>query len=388
MAVQSQDTQPLKRGRVLYIDNLRIVLTALVILHHLAIQYGAPGMTYYVEEGPMSDISFILMTLFLAINQSFFMGFFFMVSSYFSPGSFDRHGAWPYVRDRLKRLGIPLLFYILVISPLLQYVLALFYGFDGNILEYIPGFIESLPGLDVGPLWFVAALLFFSLLYVLWRLIFQPAPVDHGGRSYALSNTTIAIFGVALGLVTFVVRIWLPVGWEFMLLHWQFPHFAQYIAMFVIGLIAYQRGWFTGLTDAQGKVWRWVVVALIVLFPVLFVLGGALEGNLEPFMGGIHWQSFAYSLWEQFMCVAMVVTLVVWFRKRFNNQNTLGKALSSGAYATYVIHAAVIVLLALALRGIQLDMALKFVLVAPFAVSLSFFVGYLLKKLPIARNIL
>ena len=173
-----------------------------------------------------------------------------------------------------------------------------------------------------------------------------------------------------------------------MLLHWQFPHFAQYIAMFVIGLIAYQRGWFTGLTDAQGKVWRWVVVALIVLFPVVFVLGGALEGNLEPFMGGIHWQSFAYSLWEKFMCVAMVVTLVVWFRKRFNNQNTLGKALSSGAYATYVIHAAVIVLLALALRGIQLDMALKFVLVAPFAVSLSFFVGYLLKKLPLARNIL
>ncbi|MFC2014231.1 hypothetical protein ACFLU8_05130 [Chloroflexota bacterium] len=88
------------------------------------------------------------------------------------------------------------------------------------------------------------------------------------------------------------------------------------------------------------------------------------------------------------MCVAMVVTLVVWFRKRFNNQNTLGRALSSGAYATYAIHAPVIVLLALALRGIQLDMALKFVLVAPFTVGLSFLVGYLLKKLPFARSIL
>jgi surface polysaccharide O-acyltransferase-like enzyme len=105
-------------------------------------------------------------------------------------------------------------------------------------------------------------------------------------------------------------------------------------------------------------------------------------------MGGIHWQSFAYSLWEQFMCMAMVVTLVVWFRKRFNNQNTLGKALSSGAYATYIIHIAVIVLLALALRGIQMDMGLKFVWVAPIAVTLSFLVGYLIKKLPLARNIL
>ncbi|MFC2007931.1 acyltransferase family protein [Chloroflexota bacterium] len=388
MAVQSINTQPMKKGRVLYIDNLRIVLTALVILHHLAIQYGGPGNTYYVEEGQMSDISTILMTLFLAINQSFFMGFFFMVSSYFSPGSFDRHGAGPYVRDRLKRLGIPLLFYILVISPLLQYVLALSRGFTGSILEFIPKMIASLPDLDVGPLWFVAALLFFSLLYVLWRLFFQPTLSHQHSANRAPSNGAIVLFGVALGLVTFIVRVQFPVGWEFVVVHWQFSHFSQYIAMFVIGLIAYQRGWLAGLTEAQGKAWRWVILALIMVFPVLFVFGGALEGNLEPFMGGIHWQSFAYSLWEQFMCAAMVVTLVVWFRKRFNNQNTLGKALSSGAYATYVIHIAVIVLLALALRGIHLDMALKFVLVAPFAVTLSFIVGYLIKKLPIARNIL
>ena len=388
MAVQSQDTQPLKRSRLLYIDNLRIVLTALVVLHHLAIQYGGSGITYYKEVGPMSDISTILMTLFLAINQSFFMGFFFMVSSYFTPGSLDRHGAGPYARDRLKRLGIPLLFYIIVISPLLHYILTLSRGFSGNFLEFIPVFIESLPGLDVGPLWFVAALLFFSLIYVLWRVVFQPKPVTSKSESQSLGNMTILVFAIGLGLVTFIVRIWFPVGWEWMLLHWQFSHFSQYIAMFIIGLVAYRRGWFEGLTESQGKLWRWVVIGLIVLFPVIFVLGGALEGNTEPFMGGINWQSFVYSLWEQFMCVAMVVTLVTWFRKRFNNQNTLGSALSSGAYATYVFHMPVIVLLALALRSIQMDMALKFVWVAPIAVSLSFLVGYLIKKLPIARNIL
>jgi len=388
MAIQSQDSQSLKQGRVLYVDNLRVVLTALVILHHLAITYGAPGIWYYNEAGVLTDVSAILMTLLLAINQSFFMGFFFMVSSYFTPGSFERHGAGAYTRDRLKRLGIPLLFYILVISPPLNYVLALSRGFDGNILEFIPRFIEGLPGLDVGPLWFVAALLFFSLLYVMWRLIFRSTPIARDGESRAPGNASIAIFAVALGVATFVVRIWLPVGREFMLLHWQFSHFAQYIAMFVIGLMAYQRGWFAELTDAQGKIWRWAVLALIVLFPVMFVLGGALEGQTEVYFGGIHWQSFAYSIWEQLMCVAMVVTLVVWFRKRFNSQNTLGRSLSSGAYATYVIHAPVIVLLALGLRGIQLDLALKFVLVAPAAIALSFLVGYLLKKLPVARSIL
>ena len=42
------------RPRLLYIDNLRILLTILVIMHHFAIGYGGPGGFYYSEDGPMS----------------------------------------------------------------------------------------------------------------------------------------------------------------------------------------------------------------------------------------------------------------------------------------------------------------------------------------------
>ena len=125
--------QKVPRPRLLYIDNLRILLTILVIMHHFAIGYGGPGGFYYVENGPMSDVSEILMTLFLAINQAFFMGFFFMISSYFSPGSVDRKGTGTFLKDRLKRLGIPLLLYILVIAPVLSYVSARLYGFEGTL---------------------------------------------------------------------------------------------------------------------------------------------------------------------------------------------------------------------------------------------------------------
>jgi glucan biosynthesis protein C len=105
-------------------------------------------------------------------------------------------------------------------------------------------------------------------------------------------------------------------------------------------------------------------------------------------MGGVRWQSLAFALWEQFMCMAMVVTLLVWFRRRFNRQGPLAKKLSAAAYATYIFHQPVIVLLMLALRGIRLDMGLKWLLVAPVAVSLCFLVGYAVKRLPLARNIL
>jgi len=308
---------------------------------------------------------------------------------YFSPGSVDRKGAGPYLKDRLIRLGIPLLLYMVVISPLFEYLVALYYNFQGAFGEFLSQYLKSSArSLPVGPLWFVETLLIFSLFYALWRLLLKPATTPAPSESKAPSNWAIAGFALILGVLTFVVRIWLPVGWMFNLLGLQFPFFVQYIALFIVGILAYRRNWFAGLSDAQGKVWRWITPVLVVLFFVLFITGGALEGNLDPFMGGVHWQSFGFSVWEQFMCMAMVVTLLVWFRIKFNRQSALVAKLSAAAYATFIFHLPVIVLLAIALRGIRLDLGLKFVLVAPVAVSLSFLVGYVVKRLPLARRIL
>jgi glucan biosynthesis protein C len=376
------------RPRLFYIDNLRILLTILVMLHHMAIMYGGSGGGVpYKEDGEMGAVSSILMTLFLTINQSFFMGFFFMISSYFSPGSYDRKGAGPYLKDRLIRLGIPLLFYIVVIDPLFSYGLSRNRGYPGSLREFLRLYLNDYRALGVGPLWFVEVLLIFSFIYVLWRLLRKPAVTPAPSESKAPGNLAIAGFALVLALLTFVVRIWQPVGSGFNFFGFQFSFFVQYIALLVVGVLAYRRNWFSGLTDAQGKVWRWTILALVVLFFVLFVAGGALEGSIDPFMGGLHWQSLAFALWEQFMCMAMVVTLLVWFRTKFNRQGSLARKMSAAAYATYIFHRPTITLLALALVSIRLDLALKFVLVAPLAVALSFLVGYVVKQLPIARDI-
>lgn len=384
MTNQIGTTSISNKPRLLYIDNLRILLTALVILLHLSIGYGAPGNWYYNEEGRIGDVSSIVMTLFVALNQAFFMGFFFMLSSYFSPGSLDRKGSRLFLMDRLKRLGIPILFYALVINPLLEYALAVFYGYEGSFWQALQeGYLRSI---GVGPTWFIEALLLFAFLYVLWRHIKPSTPVHAEGEG--IRNGSIALFAVGLGLITFVVRIWLPVGWWLEPPHFQLAHFPQYIALYILGIIAYQRNWFSELTSRQGRFWLWVTIGLIILFPILFVAGGALQGNLDPFIGGWHWQSLVYSVWEEMMCLAVVVTLLVWYRNRFNNQGKLGKAMSGAAYGTYIVHAPVITLLALALSGLNIDLTLKFVLVAPVAVAASFLAGYLIKKLPVARDIL
>ncbi len=382
------DTKSKSRPRLLYIDNLRVLLTILVILHHLAIGYGAEGGWAYREGGPRSVVSAVLMTLFTAVNQSFFMGMFFLLSSYFLPGSYQRKGAGLYVLDRLKRLGIPWAVYELVIHPFLDYSLLRPTEFPKYFLRYLPRYWGSVKSYADSPMWFLEMLLVFSFLYVLWRLLAQRRAVAGRTQEQAPGDGAIALFALGLGLATFVVRIEWPIGRWYEPLHWQIAHLPQYVALFAVGIIAYQRGWFESLSAAQGRLWGRIALLLVPVFPIVAIADGALQRGLRPFFGGLRWQALFFALWDQAMCVAVTVALLVWFRDHVNHQGRLAAALSASAYGAYIFHAPVIIWLAMALRPVRLDMGLKFLGVAPLAVALTFLVAYVAKKLPLARSIL
>ena len=80
------------------------------------ITYGASGGWYYNEVRPGSDVSSQLLSLFTGFNQAFFMGLF-LLAGYFTPGAVERHGAAIYMRERAVRLGLPLIVYFLLLSP-------------------------------------------------------------------------------------------------------------------------------------------------------------------------------------------------------------------------------------------------------------------------------
>jgi len=371
-----------------FIDNLRILLICLVILVHLSITYGGSGSWYY-KEGRPDELSFALLTFHNAIIQAFSMGLFFMIAGYFTPASCDRKGPWRFLRDRLLRLGIPLLCYDFIINPLLAYPLIRVHAweFDRSYREYLTMYYRSFH-IGTGPLWFVETLLVFAFIYVLWRLLTKSSTAPSRCNRKFPGNKTIALFALALGLVSFVVRIWLPLGWTYEPLNLQFPFFPQYICLFFVGIIAYHRNWLTGIGSNIGKLWLSVAIVLILTLPLLFVAGGGLAGDIRPFGGGLHWQSLAYSLWEQFLAIAVIVALLVLFRGKLNRQGKLTKAMSASAYTAYIIHAPVAVLLALSIRNVTLSPLLKLAVASLIAVPLCFALGNLIRKLPLARNIL
>lgn len=111
-------------SRVGYLDNIRIFLTGLVVLHHFAITYGAPGWWFYVEQ-PVDGLTGAVLFPFVAINQAYFMGFFFLLSAYLLPGSLKRKGRTQFLSDRMVRLGLPLVVYFFVLNPLVFAISAL-----------------------------------------------------------------------------------------------------------------------------------------------------------------------------------------------------------------------------------------------------------------------
>jgi glucan biosynthesis protein C len=379
------------KARMLYIDNMRVGLITLVIVGHMAITYGAPvGDWYYHEQGEVSTVFAVLAMLLLGIGASFLLGLFYMISGYFTPGPYDRKGPGIFLSDRLKRLGIPLVFYAVFINPLVTYWAAVHGGYEGSLLQYVPTHVPDLTKASISVLWFVEALLIFSIVYALVRLLTKAGSAREGAPPVPVpSNRSIALFALLLGLVTFVVRIWAPMWWWWEPLHQEPGHFPQYIGFFLVGVVAYRHMWFTQISAAQVRLWRWVALALVPLFPALAVAAGALRGEMDPAVtGGFTWLSLAYSLWEGFMGTAMVIVVLVWCRDRFDRQGRLLRSMSAASYAVYVLHPLLIVPLALALSGIRLDLSLKFVLVAPLAVALCFLVGHVIRKLPVVRSIL
>lgn len=379
----------MEKARLLFIDNLRILLIALVIMLHLSVTYGGAGSWYY-KEGRPDAISFIVLTWHNGASQAFFMGFLFMISGYFTPASYDRKGPRRFLVDRLLRLGVPLLCYDFIINPALVYLLirANVIKVEGSFSQLLARYFKE-PHVGRGPLWFVETLLIFAVLYVLWRVVTGPEHKRSRSDRRLPNNKEITLFALILGAVTFAVRIWLPISWAFEPLNLQFPFFPQYICFFIIGIIAYRGDWFARIPKAVGRFWLAIaVIFILILFPVLFVAGGAPTGNVSQFAGGMHWQCLAYSVWEQFVGLAMIVGLLVLFRERLNRQGTLAKAASASTYTAYIIHAPVIVLLALTLRNVKLYPLAKFSLVAAVAVPICFALGNFIRKLPPARRIL
>jgi len=102
------------------------------------------------------------------ILPGYALGPLFLVAGWFSARSLAHKGAGAFARARLLRLGVPLIIFIFLINPLASYLGELGRGGHASLARDLSA------GRGAGPMWFVAALLAFSLAYAMLRRVHAP----------------------------------------------------------------------------------------------------------------------------------------------------------------------------------------------------------------------
>jgi glucan biosynthesis protein C len=383
-AGMTEPTRTKPRTRLFYLDNLRIYLTVLVILHHAALAYGGAG-NWDVQDPAVDDISPIFLVFFNALNQSYFMSAFFLLAGYFTPRSLESKGPRQFLLDRLIRLGIPILVYTTIIRTFTGWFLNVYYRhtpfrISDIRFKYAPGH-----------LWFLQALLLFAIIYALFRALASRASI----RPFQLYRDRFppdAILWICIGVLTvltFLEHLIWPVG-KAIFLNFQAGFFVHYITCFFVGVVAYRGDWFQRLSKAQARRWGILSLLVIPLFFVMMILGGVLESeeNLAKFEGGPYWQSLALSFWFTFLMVGIIVYLLYFFRERLNRAGPLAQSMAANVYTVYIIHQTVLFVLDVLMLPVSIPTIVKFVIVSLIAVPLCFVLSNLIRKIPYATRVL
>jgi hypothetical protein len=216
--------------RVAYLDNLKLVLVATIIAGHGALAYGdlESAWPYQdVQEVQLAEVSNVTLSAVVIPAALFAMGLFFLISGIVTPGSLSRKGPGRFARDRLIRLGAPLVAWTLVIWPGAIWAANLAAGETHSFWWWV---MNADPVLDTGPLWFVEVLLIYSLAYAAWRS--WRAPAEQITRAVsahpaALSGQTLVALAAAISAATVLVRVVFPaasgqIGQSHL---WQWPQF-------------------------------------------------------------------------------------------------------------------------------------------------------------------
>lgn len=364
--------------RINWIDNLRIVVIIQVVILHAAVTYSGIGGWYYYDRQELDTPSTLFFAFLLTHFQAYFMSLLFFISGFFSQKSMAKKGMGEFISGRFKRLGIPLLIFIFLIHPI---SVKLAYP-EIDIHWYLNG-IKKLDFLSwTGPLWFVEALLIFTLFYI---LLLKPIFRFEIKNTFKIRIIHIVSLIVIITAVAFLARLFYPIGTN--ITNLQIGFFSAYIFMFLAGIIAGKTQILEQISLRSGK--GWLAISLGIGIPgwlFIIFLGGVSEG-IMLIEGGINWPAFFYALWESFFCVTFILALVGIFKHRFNTGGWFQKFLSDNAFGVFVFHTPVLIGISVLLKGFIMHPILKFLLVSFLAVTVTFIVSWLVRCVPLFKKI-
>jgi len=354
-------------------DNLRVLVIAVVVVFHTATAYLGGSSWYYMDR---TTLKVWETAFFPAYAISVYaLGPLFLVAGWFSARSMAHKGAGAFARSRLLRLGIPLIAFIFLIDRLAAYLGDLGRGLHPSLPRYWGVPPQSGGPYEVGPLWFVAALLAFSLAYALLRRV-RPLPVARRWSGTQVMVAAALLIAVTVGLMW--QRWQLGDAHTFMKMQW--GEWPQGAGLFALGVWAGEARSLENLTASARRL-GWTALAAAALWAALAVYAKT-TGHLESAFHGAGWLVILNVVLYGVISVAFTVWFTALIRARWSGCGPLRARAGRASYAAYVLHALVLTAVMVAFAPLALAPELAFLVVAVVAVPACFLAGYAATRIP------
>jgi len=354
---------------------LRTSIIVLVVAHHAAVGYhvivpetAVSSLSEHLQSmhaiSPVNDVQRSdILSLFASLNDSFMMALLFLLSGLFVWDSLQRKGRVKFLRDRLIRLGLPLVAMV-ILRPMTYYPTYLQTGGDAGF----SGFWQQWGAIEWrgGPIWFLEVLLIFNVILVLATSLkadmsglfdrLQSEVADRPAMLYALLVllSAVAYVPISVAYGSFFWQQWGPAQIQINRL---FLYAVYYLAGVSFGAYGIER---TFLVPNSGLARRWVIWSVAALVAFLVSVGFAIGGANEPLIG------FFYIL----ACATISFAALAVFLRFAQTQRGLLDSLFHNSYGIYVIHYGIVSWLLYALLGAQLPAMAKWVIVFSSALAI------------------
>jgi hypothetical protein len=385
--------------RTVSLDYLRGFVTLLVVLYHSFLGYmallpsSAPLSTGMWRSIPIVDQEkWLGFDAFVTLNNTYFMSLMFLLSGLFVWSSLKRKGAADFLRDRWTRLGLPYLFCLLVLAPLAYYPANLAGGDQEGPAAFWLRFLPMGARGLTGPAWFLWMLLAFDALAA---LVFTMAPRADAvlARFAALGERPPILF---LGLVALSGLAYLPLAAIFGVEPWtnlgpfsfQLSRPLHYLLYFAVGVALGAAGVGKGLFAPDGRLAeRWALWALFAVALTGCFLGLAAKAQTATGEAQQILEMIQSVLWVV-SCAASSFALIALFVRFMRKPDPLWASFSANAYGIYLVHYAIVVWLQFTLMRADWPGLVKGLVVAAFAVPLSWSIAAAARRLPlVARSV-
>jgi peptidoglycan/LPS O-acetylase OafA/YrhL len=378
----------------LALSNLRAVVILIVLAFHSSLAYLAsnPEMgrfdrpPFSWEAFPIIDAHrWIGFDIFCAWQDVSLMALMFFLSGLLTGPSLERKGARVYMADRLRRIGLPFVWAVLLLSPL-----ALYPAYAVRTAEPSAGDFWhqwfSLPFWPNGPQWFLWQLV---ALNAMAALLFVLAPgLLRDLRAFAAwaGRRPLRYFLIVAGLATV---LYTPFAFVFSPWQWlqhgplalQLCRPGLYVVVFFAGLALGSYGLDRGLLACDGPLarrWHWWLAAALLSF---FLWAGCTSLTFPHWSTASVAAKLGASLTYAPACIAGGTLMLALFLRFSRMRSRILDSLSANAYSMYLVHYVFVVWLQYTLLPSDLVAPIKVAIVFAGAVALSWPAAILLNRL-------